>query len=138
MGSVSAGVAAALVTLVASLGVAAPVSAAPPPGLDGVPDCRSRPPGLPTAGRHRARLHIGDRVDVHGTLTGYVVRDGGERVLRLGPGGFVDGPFGGVVVAGEWDEDGTDPVLLELRGPATDRGPAGLRQPHGPWMVRST
>ena len=120
--------AAALVTLVASLGSAAPgrrgAAARAWTGSRTAP----RPPGRHHVGRAAAGSALRDRMDASGTLTGYEVRVGRERLLRLGPGGFADGPFGGVAVVGERDGDehaaGGAGAAAALRGPAADRGPA--------------
>ncbi len=108
-------VAAALVTLVASLGVAGPATAAVPPDLPAVRDCSARPPGRPTARAHLARVALRARLDDRGMLTGYDVEVGRQPLVRLGPGGFLDGPFGTLAVIGERDEGGTRLALLELR-----------------------
>lgn len=108
-------VAAALVTLIASLGVAGPVSAGAPRDLDALADCRGRPPiGRPTV-PEAPRLRMRDRMDAAGRLTGYDVRSGGRRLFRLGAGGFADGPFGGSAVVGERDTDGTRLAIVDLR-----------------------
>jgi hypothetical protein len=105
----------ALVTLIASLGVAGPASAGAPRDLDALADCRGRPPIGRSTAPETPRLRVRDRMDATGTLTGYDVRSGGRRLARLGAGGFADGPFGTSAVVGERDGDGTRLSIVDLR-----------------------
>lgn len=107
-------VAAALVTLIASLGAAGPAAAAGPHDLASLADCRSRPP-VRADGAPGPRLHLRDRLDPDGVLTGYDLRIASERLVRLGAGGFADGPFGSLAVVGERDVAGTRVALVDLR-----------------------
>lgn len=108
-------VAAALVTLIASLGVAAPASAGAPRDLDALADCRGRPAIGWTGAAQTPRLRVRDRMDATGTLTGYDIHVGGLRLARLGAGGFADGPFGPSAVVGERGADGTRLTIVDLR-----------------------
>ena len=130
-------VAAALVTLVASLGVAAPAAAAPPPGLDAARGLRVAA-ARPAAAGGRSRLappRSGIAWTRRGTLTGYDVRVGRRaaaaartrrvrgralrwhrRRRRAGRGRHAPGAAG---------------AAAPLRAAPADRGPAGLWQPPG-------
>jgi len=112
----------ALVALGTTFGIAGPVAAAPDRHPGGVRTC---PSGSPGGDVHRARpprIHPQGRVDAAGTLTGYTVYVGHGAPLVLGPGGFVDGPFGTDAIVGEREEDLTRLTIVDLwRGCARAR-----------------
>jgi hypothetical protein len=111
-------VAVALLIVGAGLGGTAPVAGAPPTGLDAIRDC----PTGPSAGRmpdrsvrarpEAPRLHA--RLDAGGAVRDRVLRLARGQRVRLGDGGFVDGPFGGLAVVGRREEARTGLVVLEL------------------------
>jgi len=107
----------ALVTIGSALGITGPVAAATPTGPEIIHPCPHREdprtaigPRAPRVPRVRTR----DRVDAAGTLTGFDVRIGRRATFRLGPTGFVDGPFGGAAVIGERGHEDTRLSLLDL------------------------
>lgn len=104
----------ALFTLGATLGIAGPVAASRPAGPEHVPVCLTRPPIRATSDPRLPRVHTRDRVDATGSLTGFDVRIGHRAAFRLGPTGFIDGPFGGTAVVGERRDTETSLSLVDL------------------------
>ncbi len=109
------GLVVALVTIGSALGITGPVAAATPTGPETIHPCPHHAGLRALAVPHPPRVLTRDRVDAAGTLTGFEVRIGRRAAFRLGPTGFVDGPFGGAAVIGERGRDETRLSVLDLR-----------------------